>query len=151
MNIMKLIRQKSSTLPELKFKNIIKYDENLKTTRLSFKTKIKLIKDEQIFEDNKIFINQEKNKISNHDLEYNNNQIMILNNEQNNMKELIEENEYLKNQLNDEKLKSEVLKQIAEEEQKKHILYKKKFQKIMLSNGDLIDEVKNNKNNNRII
>ena len=152
MKIMKLLRQKSSTLPELKFKNIIKYDENLKATKLSFKTKIKLIKDKpDLEESNKIFINQEKSKIYNQDIDYNSKIMISNNNKKNNLKELKEEIEYLKSQLSEEKLKSEVLKQIAEEEQKKHLLYKKKFQKIILSNGELIDETKSKNNNNRII
>jgi len=57
MNIMKLLREKSSRLPDLKFKNIIKLDENLKTSRLSYKTKIKIIKEiKNLYAYNKIFI-----------------------------------------------------------------------------------------------
>jgi len=148
---MKLLREKSSRLPDLKFKNIIKLDENLKTSRLSYKTKIKIIKERQNLDaDNKIFIYQDKNK-SNKKNDINNKTISNEknDNEKYNINELKGEIELLQNQLNEEKIKSEVLKQIAEEENKKHILYKKKFQTIILSNGELMDEIKT-KNNNRI-
>ena len=36
------------------------------------------------------------------------------------------------------------LREIAEEEQRKHIMYKKKYQTIIFSKGELIDEIKNN-------
>ena len=147
---MKLFKQKSSLLPNLKLKKITQCDESQKTTRLYYKPKIILIKEKENCENNNNVVNKEKNEI------------IYLRNEPDlkkrsasnkinydkglkNINELKEEIESLKSQLSDEKLKSEVLKEIAEDEQKKHLFYKKKFQTIVLSKGDLIDEMDNTK------
>ena len=147
---MKLFKQKSSILPDLKFKKFIQYDENQKTTRLCYKPKVLLIKDSKNSESsNNNDINKEKKELiylrndSGNKKRSNSNRLLNNNNNniQKNINELKEEIESLKNQLNDEKLKSEVLKEIAEEEQKKHLLYKKKFQTIVLSRGELISYI----------
>ena len=126
MSLVKLLRQNSSILPDLQFKKIIKLNENKKTTRLYYRPKIKLFQERNI---NNI-LNKEKHEISNLEPEINERTMSnkIINKESNKINDLKEEIQSLKNQLNDEKLKSEVLKEIAEEEQKKHILYKKNLE-----------------------
>lgn len=153
---MKLLKQKSTLLPDMQFKKIIGFEESQKTARLYFKPKIKFLKERNI---NNIFLKMEKNEIFNKGFVSEKNKRSwsnkIINKEINNKKsyninDLKEEIKLLKNQLNDEKIKSEVLKQIAEEEQKKHILYKKKFRTIFSSKGALMDEVISQNNNSKI-
>ena len=60
-----------------------------------------------------------------------------------------EEIESLRYQLNEEKIKSEVLKVIAEDEKKKHLYYRAKFQKVKNINDELIDKMKKTRSNNR--
>ena len=45
MKKMKLLKQNSSILPDLKFKKIIKFDENKKTTKVYYRPKIILFKE----------------------------------------------------------------------------------------------------------
>ena len=147
---MKLFKQKSSLLPNLKLKKITQCDESQKTTRLYYKPKILLIKDKENCENNNNIANKEKNEIiylrNDPDLKKRSvSNKIYYDKAQKNINELKEEIESLKNQLSEEKLKSEVLKEIAENEQKKHLLYKKKFQTIILSKGELIDEMNNSK------
>ena len=160
---MKLFKQKSSLLPNLKHINI--NSEFQKTTRLS---QIKLVKNKNsnLIEQNLLSLDEKE--ISEYGLIKEISKRCMsckhINNDTKNISELKEEIELLKKQLNDEKLKSEVLREIAEEEKKKHILYKQKFQTIILSNGNFMQEIKNlkntekkaisyiqNKNNNKLI
>ena len=148
MKKMKLIKQKSTLLPELKFKNVVKFDDKQNTCRFYNKYKINLMKKEINENDNNKLI-KEKNRISN-DFQLNK-RSMSTNNferESKNIDKLKEEIEMLKYQLDEEKIKSEVLHEIAEEEKKKHNLYKQKFQKLIFSNGERLEEIKDNNNNN---
>ena len=152
MKKMKLFKQKSTILPDLKFKKIIKLDENQAPSRLFYNSKNIFNKDNENLKFNsKDYKNKEKNE-NDYMKTYCENKKRsasnkIMNDKEksdNFLKELKEEVEILKNKLNDEKLKSEVLREIAEEEQRKHIMYKKKYQTIIFSKGELIDEIKNN-------
>ena len=148
---MKLLKQKSTLLPELKFKNVVKFDDKQNTCRFYHKSKINLMKKE-INENNDNKLIKEKNRISN-DFQLNK-RSMSTNNferESKNIDKLKEEIEMLKFQLDEEKIKSEVLHEIAEEEKKKHNLYKQKFQKLIFSNGERLEEIKDNNNNNNKI
>ena len=151
---MKLLKQNSSILPDLKFKKLIKFDENQKTTKVYYKPKIILLKENKNEELNYNVLEQKEqieknenkeNKEIVHDNKKRSISNKIINNkEQTNLNDLKNEIQSLKNQLNDEKLKSKILKEIAEEEQKKHILYKKKYQTIIISNEELKDVIQNN-------
>ena len=150
-----LFKQKSSILPDLKFQKTTQFDESPKTTRFHYKPKLLVIKDKENCKNkNNDIINKEKKEIIHLRNEPDakkrslSNKIIINSDKaQKNMNELKEEIESLKNQLNDEKLKSEVLKEIAEDEQKKHLLYKKKFKTIAFSKRELlIDEINSTKN-----
>ena len=151
---MKLLKQNSSILPNLKFKKLIKFDENQKTTKVYYRPKLILLKENKNIDLNYNLLEQKEKNDNNENKENKENKEIdenkkrsisnkIINNkEQSNLNNLKNEIEFLKNQLNDEKLKSKILKEIAEEEQKKHILYKKKYQTIIISNEDLIDKIK---------
>ena len=62
---------------------------------------------------------------------------------------LSEEIELLRHELNEEKIKSEVLKVIAEDEKKKHLYYRGKLLKVKNINNELIDKMKKAKINNK--
>jgi len=153
MKTIKLLSQKSTFLPNLKLKNIIKNDESQKTARLYNNCQMKLLKHKTSDLTDQIFISQEKNEKS----------AIIINKENTNkcpslkpvdkdienINELSQQIDELKSQLNEEKLKSEVLREIAEEEKKKHYLYKQKFKNAILGNGHLIDDIKISNNNTK--
>ena len=62
---------------------------------------------------------------------------------------LKEKIESLENQLSEEKTKFEVLKEIAEDEKKKHILYREKYQKVKNLNYEIVAKVKKKKNKDK--
>ena len=71
----------------------------------------------------------------------------IFGQECNNFQKFSEEIKSLKAQLSEEKLKSNVLREIAEGEKKKHMLYKKKFQYILKELNNKDDNLNNSDNN----
>lgn len=151
--MIKLLNQRSTFLPNLKLKNLIKNEEDQKTARLYNNSRMKLIKHKSSDLKDQIFLSQEKNEMSD----------IIINKENNkkcssfkpvdkgieNINELSQQIDELKSQLNEEKLKSEVLREIAEEEKKKHILYKQKFKNAIFGNSHLADDIKTNNNNTK--
>ena len=153
MKMIKLLNQKSTFLPNLKLKNIIKKDENLKTARLYNNYPMKLIKHKTSDLTDQIFLSQEKNEksdiIINKENTNKHSSFKHVGKEIENLNELSEQIDELKSKLNEEKLKSEVLREIAEEEKKKHYLYKQKFKNAILGNGHLIDDIKISNNNTK--
>ena len=153
MKMIKVINQKNTILPNLKLKNIIKKDESQKTARLYNKCPMKLIKHKTSELNDQIFLSQEKNEkfdtIINKENTNRHSSFKHASKEIENLNELSEQIDELKSQLNEEKLKSEVLREIAEEEKKKHYLYKQKFKNAILGNGHLIDDIKISNNNTK--
>jgi hypothetical protein len=100
-----------------------------------------------------IFLSQEKNEksdiIINKESTNKHSSLKPIDNKIENINELSQKINELKKKLKEEKLKSEVLREIAEEEKKKHHLYKQKFENAILGNGHLIDDIKNSNNNTK--
>ena len=155
MEMIKLLNQRSTFLPNLKLKNIIKIDENQKNAKLYNNSQMKLIKHKTYDLTNQIFLSQEKNEksdiIINKENTNKHSSLKPSDKEIENINELSQQINELKSQLNKEKLKSEVLREIAEEEKKKHYLYKQKFKNAILGSGHLIDDIKNNNNSKKTI
>ena len=153
MEMIKLLNQRSTFLPNLKLKNIIKKDENQKTARLYNNCPMKLIKHKTSDLTDQIFLSQEKKEksdiIVNKENTNKHSSFKHVDKEIENLNELSEQIDELKSQLNEEKLKSEVLREIAEEEKKKHYLYKQKFKNAILGNGHFIDDIKISNNNTK--
>ena len=147
MKKIKLLNTKNTFFPNLKLKNIIKNEENQKTARLYNNCKIKLMRhktSDLITE--QIFISQDKNEISdtliNKDKSNKFSTVKLVDKENENIYDLSRKIDELKRQLNEEKIKSEVLREIAEDEKKKHLFYKQKLKNALLGNGHLIDDMK---------
>ena len=153
--MIKLLNQRSTFLPNLKLKNIIKIDENQKNAILYNNCQMKLIKHKTYDLTNQIFLSQEKNEksdiIINKENTNKHSSLKPADKEIENINELSQQINELKSQLNKEKLKSEVLREIAEEEKKKHYLYKQKFKNAILGTGHLIDDIKISNNSKKTI
>ena len=144
MKILQNTKHKSILLPELKFKNVIKFDGDKNTDRMSYKYKIKTKNNDYNSNNN----NSSKKKLFKENSQISlpcNKRSISINNidnlEPKRINVLKEEIETLRYKLNEEKLKSEVLHEIAEEEKKKHILYRHKFQKLIKTNME-VEEIK---------